>query len=189
MINIRRLAAIAAVVFLGLCLVTPDADARGSRGGGGGGHSSTRSSGSHAGSGSHSSARSFGASHGASSSHSSARSSGSRTGSTAHAPRSSPGSHAGGSRNSAVSTHRGASASPKAVPGVARDSHARIARSQHAKNDFKKQHPCPSTGRSSGACPGYVIDHVKPLKRGGADQPSNMQWQTTQAARQKDKTE
>jgi len=30
---------------------------------------------------------------------------------------------------------------------------------------------------------------VKPLKRGGADHPSNMQWQTAQAAKQKDKTE
>ena len=26
--------------------------------------------------------------------------------------------------------------------------------------------------------PGYVVDHVKPLKRGGSDSPSNMQWQT-----------
>jgi hypothetical protein len=34
-----------------------------------------------------------------------------------------------------------------------------------------------------------VIDHVKPLKRGGADEPSNMQWQTKEAAKQKDKTE
>ena len=40
----------------------------------------------------------------------------------------------------------------------------------------------PSTGRTSGACPGYVIDHVVPLKRGGADAPSNMQWQTEAAA-------
>lgn len=73
--------------------------------------------------------------------------------------------------------------------GVARDSHGKIARSQKAKDDFKHQHPCPSTGKSSGACPGYVIDHVKPLKRGGEDKPSNMQWQTKEAAKQKDKTE
>jgi hypothetical protein len=66
---------------------------------------------------------------------------------------------------------------------------ARSLRSQNAKNDFKKQSPCPSTGKSSGACPGYVIDHVKPLKRGGADDPSNMQWQTKEAAKQKDRTE
>jgi len=73
--------------------------------------------------------------------------------------------------------------------GVQRDSHGKIARSEHAKTSFKKQHPCPSTGKTSGACSGYLIDHVKPLKRGGADAPSNMQWQNKAAAKQKDKTE
>jgi hypothetical protein len=73
--------------------------------------------------------------------------------------------------------------------GVARDSHGRIKRSPEARRDFQKSHPCPSTGRTSGACPGYVVDHVRPLKRGGADAPSNMQWQTVQAAKEKDKTE
>jgi hypothetical protein len=77
----------------------------------------------------------------------------------------------------------------RAVPGVARDKRGRIARSAIARHSFQKSHPCPSTGRSSGACPGYVIDHVNPLKRGGADSPSNMQWQTAEAAKQKDKTE
>jgi hypothetical protein len=77
----------------------------------------------------------------------------------------------------------------KAATGVKRDEHGKIARSGKAKDDFKKSHPCPSTGKSSGACPGYVIDHVTPLKRGGADSPSNMQWQTTAAAKSKDKTE
>jgi hypothetical protein len=73
--------------------------------------------------------------------------------------------------------------------GVQRDSHGRIKRSTAAKNAFKRQHPCPSTGRSSGACPGYIIDHVKALECGGADDPSNMQWQTVSAAKAKDKTE
>jgi hypothetical protein len=40
-----------------------------------------------------------------------------------------------------------------------------------------------------GACPGFVVDHIKPLKRGGADAPGNMQWQTTAAAKAKDKIE
>lgn len=70
-----------------------------------------------------------------------------------------------------------------------RDPHGRIARSKRAKDDFKKQNPCPSTGKTRGSCPGYVIDHVTPLKRGGADAPSNMQWQTTEAAKLKDRTE
>src|SRR5205809_724036 len=76
----------------------------------------------------------------------------------------------------------------KAV-GVPRDAHGHIKRSEEAKDHFKKSHPCPSTGRSSGSCPGYVIDHVTPLKRGGADDPSNMQWQTTADAKAKDKVE
>jgi hypothetical protein len=58
-----------------------------------------------------------------------------------------------------------------------------------SKDDFKKSQPCPSTSKSSGARSGYVIDHVTPLKRGGADSPSNMQWKTTAVARSKNKTE
>jgi hypothetical protein len=27
--------------------------------------------------------------------------------------------------------------------------------------------------------PGYVVDHIVALKRGGADHPGNMQWQTS----------
>jgi hypothetical protein len=34
-----------------------------------------------------------------------------------------------------------------------------------------------------------VIDHVRALACGGADSPDNMQWQTTAAAKAKDKVE
>jgi hypothetical protein len=34
-----------------------------------------------------------------------------------------------------------------------------------------------------------MIDHIDPLKRGGADAPSNMQWQTKSDAKAKDKWE
>ena len=88
------------------------------------------------------------------------------------------------SKSSSSSTH-----SHSTVPGVARNSHGHIARSEQAKVEFKKAHPCPSTGRAYGACPGYVIDHVVPLKRGGADAAYNMQWQTQAAARAKDRWE
>jgi hypothetical protein len=37
--------------------------------------------------------------------------------------------------------------------------------------------------------PGYVIDHITPLAKGGKDVPSNMQWQTVAEARTKDKVE
>jgi hypothetical protein len=77
----------------------------------------------------------------------------------------------------------------KAVSGVKRDKRGRIKRSSSSKNAFKKSHPCPSTGKSKGACHGYVIDHRTPLKKGGSDSPSNMQWQTKEAAKAKDKWE
>ena len=73
--------------------------------------------------------------------------------------------------------------------GMQRDSKGRIARDPKQKAQFEKTQPCPSTGKSHGACPGYVVDHFKPLKRGGADRPENMQWQTKEEARRKDKTE
>jgi hypothetical protein len=34
-----------------------------------------------------------------------------------------------------------------------------------------------------------VIDQVVPLKRGGADSPGNMQWQSLSSARAKDRIE
>ena len=37
--------------------------------------------------------------------------------------------------------------------------------------------------------PGYVVDHITPLAKGGKDVPSNMQWQTIAEARAKDKVE
>jgi hypothetical protein len=66
---------------------------------------------------------------------------------------------------------------------VARDERGRIQRSDAARHTFARQ-----TGYPSGR-PGYVIDHIVPLACGGADIPSNMQWQTEVAAKAKDKTE
>jgi hypothetical protein len=47
----------------------------------------------------------------------------------------------------------------------------RIKRNSAARSAFRRQHPCPSTGNVTGTCPGYVIDHIKALKRGGPDIP------------------
>lgn len=62
-------------------------------------------------------------------------------------------------------------------------------RSSSAKADFKRARPCPATGARSGACGGYVIDHIVPLACGGEDAPSNMQWQTVAEAKAKDRWE
>ena len=64
-----------------------------------------------------------------------------------------------------------------------------IKRSAKAKRQFRRENPCPSTGRTSGECSGYVIDHMKPLACGGVDTPSNMRWQTVAEAKEKDKVE
>jgi HNH endonuclease. len=36
--------------------------------------------------------------------------------------------------------------------------------------------PCPSTGSYIPSCPGWHIDHVIPLYRGGCDLGHNLQW-------------
>lgn len=72
---------------------------------------------------------------------------------------------------------------PTSHPGVQRDSKGHIKRSSSARKEFMKQ-----TGYPNGR-PGYVIDHIVPLKRGGADSPENMQWQTIEEAKAKDKVE
>jgi hypothetical protein len=62
-------------------------------------------------------------------------------------------------------------------------------RSPEVAREFQRLHPCPSTGKPKGRCPGYVKDHIKPLCAGGLDHPSNMQWQTVGDAKKKDRIE
>lgn len=73
--------------------------------------------------------------------------------------------------------------------GSASDVDAKSRRSTKAKRDFVVTNPCPSTGKGSGRCPSYIVDHVIPLCAGGADRPSNMQWQTVEEAKIKDREE
>jgi hypothetical protein len=56
-------------------------------------------------------------------------------------------------------------------------------RSSSVRSEFKYL-----TGYRHGR-PGYVIDHIRPLKRGGADAIWNLQWQTKAQARAKDRWE
>lgn len=62
-------------------------------------------------------------------------------------------------------------------------------RSPTVKAEFQRLHPCPSTGKTRGACPGYVKDHIVPLCAGGPDAANNMQWQTVEEGKAKDKVE
>jgi hypothetical protein len=64
---------------------------------------------------------------------------------------------------------------------------AKELRSASVKREFQLTHPCPATGRTNGACPGYVKDHVVPLACRGPDAVSNLQWQTIRDAKAKDK--
>ncbi len=62
-------------------------------------------------------------------------------------------------------------------------------RSHTVLRHFQLTHPCPSTGRPHGDCPGYVKDHINPLACGGPDTVNNLQWQTITDGKAKDKWE
>ena len=68
------------------------------------------------------------------------------------------------------------------APG-SRDRRGRLKRSAAAKDAFMRV-----TGHPRG-WPGHVVDHRVALACGGSDTPSNMQWQTIESARAKDKIE
>ena len=62
-------------------------------------------------------------------------------------------------------------------------------RSREVTREFQREHPYPSTGKTSGACPGYRKDHIKALACGGPDTVANLQWQTVANAKAKDRWE
>jgi hypothetical protein len=62
-------------------------------------------------------------------------------------------------------------------------------RSREVTREFQREHPCPSTGLTTGACPGYRKDHIEALGCGGPDAAWNMQWQTIAEAKAKDRWE
>jgi hypothetical protein len=66
---------------------------------------------------------------------------------------------------------------------------AEFVEARSARRAFKEPHPCLATRSSTGAFPGYVIDHVRALKHVGTDTPNNLQWQTVAKARAKDRVE
>lgn len=63
------------------------------------------------------------------------------------------------------------------------------ARDRNQVRHFRAHNACPATGKTTGACPGYVVDHVVPLCASGPDTPANMQWQTVADSKAKDRRE
>jgi hypothetical protein len=74
--------------------------------------------------------------------------------------------HHGGGHHSSSTRSRTSSHAGK------KNHHSKIHRSAAAKDQFLRESGYPH-GRK-----GYVVDHKIPLACGGADSPSNMQWQT-----------
>lgn len=58
----------------------------------------------------------------------------------------------------------------------AREADGTIKRSAAILYAFRKLHPCPANGSRFGACPGWAINHVVPLAKGGCDAVFNLQW-------------
>lgn len=85
-----------------------------------------------------------------------------------------------GTKTTKTTTPRSSSST---AASTERDWRVRIKRSAAAKDEFERETGYPH-GRK-----GYVVDHIKALACGGADSPSNMQWQTVADAKLKDKTE
>lgn len=53
------------------------------------------------------------------------------------------------------------------------------ARDRNVRSEFMRQVPCPATGKTTGPCPGWEVDHITPICRGGADAVWNLQWLST----------
>jgi hypothetical protein len=86
-------------------------------------------------------------------------------------------SHSTSSKPRTTSTRSRKSSIPKKSTVAKRSSNGKIKRSASARADFMRRTGYPK-GRE-----GYVVDHVVPLECGGADVPSNMQWQTVKEAK------
>lgn len=59
---------------------------------------------------------------------------------------------------------------------IRRNADGTIHRDQKQVYAFRKEWPCPVTGKTWGACKGWAVDHVIPLACNGVDEVINMQW-------------
>jgi hypothetical protein len=67
-----------------------------------------------------------------------------------------------------------------------RDKNGEIKRSTAERDAFKRENPPPEKCQPPEKC---IVDHVDPLSTGGKDHRGNMQWQTPEEAKAKDKCE
>lgn len=65
---------------------------------------------------------------------------------------------------------------PRYGDTITRDNRGVIVRSQKVLQEFRSIHACPATGKHTGSCPGWEIDHVIPLACKGKDEVFNLQW-------------
>src|SRR5574340_297123 len=69
------------------------------------------------------------------------------------------------------------------VAEIKRDADGKIARRADVLRAFRDLYPCPSTGKTRGACPGWNIDHTIPLACHGLDAVANLSWLPVQIKR------
>lgn len=72
---------------------------------------------------------------------------------------------------------------------IPRDEDGKIERSHRTLVQFQKLNPCPSNGNETGACSGYVKDHIRPLCAGGHDAVENLKWSELGYSKLRDKQE
>lgn len=70
-----------------------------------------------------------------------------------------------------------------ALPGLAQE------RSRSLRAEFHRLNPCPANGQTTGACPGFQVDHREALVCGGKDELSNLQWLSTEEHKEKTRVE
>jgi hypothetical protein len=60
-------------------------------------------------------------------------------------------------------------------------------RSSAVRRQFQLANPCPSTGKTTGACPNHVVDHIVSLCwNPNGDVVTNLMWQTLEDGKKKD---
>ena len=74
-----------------------------------------------------------------------------------------------------------------AAPAAEPSPEDRAKRHEAAIRDFREERACPVTNRNDGPCAGYAVSFIKALVCGGTDRADNMQWVTTELAKEKGK--